>query len=180
MKRKLGIPILQKVKYQFQIEEKNINEVAKLNFKDQIELRKFTQKLNEGKDIIFNSSKAATAGELNAVMIITSLTQKIITKYTEDINPKIIEKAYQFLIETIGTYKLETLERDYQDNFIISKKANFLNEALLIWLINQNTAFEKYRELFNDDILKTESTYPAHFEQLKDFFKTQPSIDNKE
>lgn len=180
MKRKLGIPILQKVKHQFQIEEKNINEVAKLNFKDQIELRKFTQKLNEGKDIVFNSPKAATAGELNAVMIITGLTQKVIAKYNEDINPKVIKKANQFLVEKVGTYKLETLERDFQDNFITSKNASFLNETLLIWLINQNTAFEKYRELFNDDILKTESNYPAHFEQLKDFFKTQPSIDNKE
>ena len=179
MKEKLGIPILQKVKYQFKIEEKNISKEAKLVFKDQIELRKFAQQLNEGKDIIFNSAKAATAGELNAVMIIAGLTQKIISKYTEDINPRIIEKAYQFLINEIGTYRLETLERDFQDNFITSKKANVLNEALLVWLINQNPAFDKYQELFNDDILKTESNYPVHFEHLKEFFKTQPSVDNK-
>jgi len=179
MNEKLGIPILQKVKDHFQIEDKNINGDGKLVFEGQIELRKFTQKINEGKDIVFNSSKAATPGELNAVLIITGLTQKIITKYTEDINPRIIEKAYRFLIDNIGQFNLDTFEKDYQEEFVSSKKAVFLNETLLIWLINQNPAFEKYRELFNDNTLKTESNYPAHFEHLKDFFKTQPSVDNK-
>ena len=179
MIEKLGIPILQKVKDHFQIKEENINKNRKLVFESQIELRKFAQKLNEGKDIIFNSSKAATPGELNAVLIITGLTQKIIAKYTEDINPKIIEKAYRFLIAEVGQYNLDTLEKDYQEEFVSSKKTDFLSETLLIWLINQNPAFEKYRELFSDEILKTESNYPVHFEHLKEFFKTQPSVDSK-
>ena len=34
MNEKLGIPILQKVKYQFQIGEKNINSEGKLIFED--------------------------------------------------------------------------------------------------------------------------------------------------
>ena len=179
MKEKLGIPILQKVKHKFQIEEKNINRDAKLIFKNQIELRNFTQKLNEGKDLIYNSINAATAGELNAVLIITNLMRKIITRYTEDINPNIMKKAYQFLIEEMGKYDLDKIANGYQKEFLSSSKTNFLNEILLIWLINQNSAFEKYRILFNDETLKAESNYPAHFEYLKKFFKTQLSIDNK-
>ncbi|MDA3813030.1 MAG: alpha-amylase family glycosyl hydrolase [Candidatus Cloacimonetes bacterium] len=180
MKEKLGIPILQKVKYQFQIVEKNINSEGKLIFEDQIELRNFTQKLNEGKDLVYNSIKAATAGELNAVLIITSVIRKIITKYTDEINPEIMKKANQFLIDEIGKDDLDKLAKDYHKEFVSSSETDFLNETLLIWLINQNSAFEKYRVLFNDETLKTDSTYPAHFEYLKKFFKTQPSVDNKE
>ena len=112
-------------------------------------------------------------------MIITNLTQKIITKHTEEKKSKIIEKAYQYLIEKMGTYKLETLESDFRDYFVTAKKTNLLNEILLVWMINQNSAFDKYQKLFNDDILNTESNYPVHFEHLKEFFKTQPSFDNK-
>ncbi|NQT65005.1 MAG: hypothetical protein HQ554_02390, partial [FCB group bacterium] len=179
MKEKIGIPILQKVKDKFQIEEKNINRKGKLVFENQIELRNFTQKINEGKDLIYNSIKAATAGELNAVLIITSLMRKIITKYTDEKNPEIMRKAYQFLIDKIGKYDLDKLAMDYHKEFVTYSETDFLNETLLIWLINQNSAFDKYQVLFNDETLKAESNYPVHFEQLKKFFKTQNSVDNK-
>ena len=96
MKEKLGIPILHNIKNQFQIEEKNISEDGKLAFDNQFELRKFAEKLNEGKDIIYNNSKAATSGELNAVLIITGVMQNIIEKFTNNAKHQIMKDAYKF------------------------------------------------------------------------------------
>ena len=173
MKDKIGIPLLQKTKVQYQIQTKNINKEGRLYFDDQIELRNFTQKLNEGKDLIYNSSKAATAGELNAVQIITSLTRKIINRYSTELNKNVTEKADQFLTDEIGEHKVENLVKSFKAEFVTSLETENLNELLLIWMINQNKAFGKYVTLFNDDVLKTESNYPVHFELLKEFFKVQ-------
>lgn len=179
MKEKPGIPILRKIKQHYKIRDENINNNGKLFFPDQVELRKFIQKLNEGKDIVFDRSKTATPGELNALFLIVDVAQKVIKKYEENINPKLIQRAYEYLTKEIGQYKLNILHNDYKGNFISANKQHFLSETLLIWLINKNTAFKKYRELFNDNNLKTDSNYPTHFELLQEFFKTQPTFKHK-
>jgi len=173
MKDKIGIPLLQKAKDQYQIQKKYINKEGRLFFEDQIELRSFILKLNEEQDLIYNRNKAATAGELNAIQIITSLTGKIINRYSTELNKDVTAKAYQFLTDELGKHDIENLVRNFKTEFVTSSESENLNELLLIWLINQNKAFGKYKTLFDDDQLKVESKYPVHFVLLKKFFKVQ-------
>jgi len=179
MNLKPSIPILQAAKQQYKIDEDSINENGKLFFNDQIELRKFIKKFNEGKDIVYDRAKKATPGELNALLIITDVINKVISRYTINTSPELFERAFEYLSSQIGKYKLDTLKDDHSNNFISNNTQHFLSETLLIWLLNKNRAFKKYRELFDDDNLKTDSNYPIHFELLQSFFKTQPAIQNK-
>lgn len=179
MNTKPSIPILRIAKQKFKIAEERINKNGKFFLEDQIEVRSFSQKLNEGKDIVYDRAKKATPGELNALFIIADLNKKIISKYIQNISPELFEKAFEYLSSQIGEYKLDTLQVDHNNNFITNSSEHFLSDTLQIWLLNKNTAFKKYRELFSDEILKTDSDYPAHFEVLHNFVKTQPGIQNR-
>lgn len=179
MKLTPSIPILKIAKQQFRIDDDSINENGKFFINDHIELRKFTHKFNAEKDIVYNRAKKATPGELNALLIIADVIKLVISKYTKTISPKLFEKASDYLSSQLGQYKLDKLQNNHINNFIFNNDQHFLSETLLIWLLNKNRAFKKYRELFNDDHLKTDSNYPVHFELLQDFFKTEPAIHNK-
>ena len=56
-----------------------------------------------------------------------------------------------------------------------------LEEMLMLWLANQNPAFEPYRELFDDTPLRQETAYPLVMTGMREFFATQPTfgLDNQ-
>ncbi|MCF7857725.1 MAG: hypothetical protein K9N07_00160 [Candidatus Cloacimonetes bacterium] len=180
MIKKLGIPVLKAVKDKFGLKTESISKKGKLVFENQITLRRFAQQLNVGKDIILNKAKTAHPGELNAVDVISTIIQKVISAYVKKKNPSAFEKSHNFLNEKIGNLKLDRLKKDYQHSFYSYPKADFIRETLLIWILNKNEALEKYKELFDDKTLKTESDYPIQFELLQVFFKKQPGVDSKD
>ncbi len=174
-----GVPLLKKARDHFKVEEEYISKDGKLTFGDQIELREFARRLNEGKDIIFNAAKTITPGELNAVLILSGLIKKVINKYNDEISPKIISKVKTVLVDRYGQSELDDLDKRYRDSFVNTSSNEFLIETLLIWLINQNPSIVKLQELFDDVILKDSSVYPDHIDLLKKFFKNQPAVKNK-
>ncbi len=46
----------------------------------------------------------------------------------------------------------------------------------MLWLANQNPAFEPYRELFDDTPLRQETAYPLVMTGMREFFATQPTF----
>ena len=51
-----------------------------------------------------------------------------------------------------------------------------LEEILLLWLANQNRAFNPFKELFDDQKLGRSTDYPAVTAELRTYFATRPKI----
>ena len=56
----------------------------------------------------------------------------------------------------------------------ISHRQVVLEEMLMLWLANLNPAFSPFLELFDDETLERETSYPEIMGALHDFFDSQP------
>ncbi|NIV12433.1 MAG: alpha-amylase, partial [Aliifodinibius sp.] len=59
----------------------------------------------------------------------------------------------------------------------VSNREIVLEEMLLLWLANNNPAFSRYDELFDDESLEHETIYLPLLEELNEFFDDQPHLD---
>jgi glycosidase len=161
--------------------------------------RSFAQKMNQQRDLTLHPEQAIRAGQINAMGLIDEILHYIIAKYREQFNPQVMEAALDWLYLKLGkqttlaaitefthrfppvaVYKGKTSTNDYLEGKTqlptgkVSNLAIELEEMLMLWLANENTAFSPYIELFDDSQLANHSTYLEIVSQLRDFFDNQP------
>jgi glycosidase len=156
--------------------------------------RIFAHKINEKRDLITFPEQAVRASEINAMGLLDEILHYIIGLYREQRNPKVIAEALEYLEENLGKEAVDQALYTFIDNFPpiavyrqtmtaeeylagetggTPHRQVALEEMLMLWLSNVNSALAPHLELFNDTPLE-KTAYPQVINELNEFFKTQP------
>lgn len=157
--------------------------------------RQFTHQLNLQRDLASYPERAVKTGQINAMALIDEILHFVMDLYRREMNPTVMVQAYAWLEETVGKKELEQALREFVFEFPpvnvynqaistteylenstggIPNRLVALEEMLLLWLANKNTAFSPYQELFDDRRLDHETAYPYIIDGLYQFFENQP------
>jgi len=163
-------------------------------------VRQFVQKMNQKRDLIRYPEKAVKAGDVNAMGLIDEILHFITGLYREQKNQSLMKESLEWLYKKIGKKKVETALLQFVEEFppvtvyrgdITSKKylreeTNgvpnrhiALEEMLMLWLANMNSAFSPYLELFDDASLEKFTEYKQIVTSLHEFCKNQPGFGPK-
>jgi glycosidase len=155
--------------------------------------RTFAQKINDKR----SPDRSVKAAQINALGLVDELQHYALKQYREQKNPRVMQEALDYLTAQIGPREVEKTLRRFMDEFPpvavykgeitideylkgttngVSHHQIELEEMLMLWLANQNPAFEPYRELFDDTPLRQETAYPQVMTGLREFFATQPTF----
>jgi len=160
----------------YNLEKSLFDNSGKFSIPDFQTLRKIVQEINSKRDIILNPSNTIKAGELNGILLIDKIFHQLIKKYRQEVSNQIFVEAYHFLSENLPDFGLQKLFEDFLKNYAISEtsNANILIEFIINFLLNQNSAFSKYEELFDNSELLENPAYPNIMDSLTDFFENKP------
>ncbi len=129
------------------------------------------------------------ASAINAMGLIDEILHILIHQY-EKHNPGVMERAlgaagvdadtallkFTEDFPPLAVFRGETDARNYLEleSGSLQKRADALEELLILHITNQNPAVSEYKELFDEEPLKLSSPYEKTVQVLKDFFSTQP------
>jgi len=164
-------------------------------FTDFLAARRFTQKINQKRNLVNYPEQAVKASDINAIGLIDEILHLVITLYRQQIDENIFNEAYTLLKETFGTKKLHQALLVFVNEFPpisvytgdmsaeMYLKASTdgiphthitLEEMLMLWITNQNPAVSNFSELFDDTVLEKTTIYHPHNEILKNYFAEKP------
>ena len=164
-------------------------------FADFRAVRVFAQKINDKRDVLNHPERAVWAGQINAMGLIDEILHHVIGMYQRERNPQAMRQALAWVKERVGSreteralvqfamefpplavYRGELSLAEYYDGTTdgVPNEQVLLEEMLMLWLSNKNTAFQPFEELFTEEHLAAESAYPAILVELRRFFDTQP------
>ena len=154
-------------------------------------------KINTVRDVARYPERAVRAGELYAAGLIDEILHLVIATYRQRTNPDWAERAERFLRERVGAEAFEgTLKRfatefpavkvyrgdETPDAYLsgstdgVPHRFVVLEELLLLWLNNENPAFEPFLELFEDEELERSTAYREVVGGLETFFEGEPAL----
>jgi glycosidase len=157
--------------------------------------RVFSQKINEKRDLVNFPERAVQAGQINAMGLIDEILHYIVGLYRDKKNLQIMKQAIDGLYEEFGKSTLDALLRKFAEEFPtvsiyrreiemdaylkgetggIPHRQIVLEEMLMLWLANMNSAFSFLIELFDDSTLERETSYLKIIDRLHTFFDHQP------
>lgn len=166
-----------------------------LKLPDYHALRLIVKKIYEKKDLKGFSHQPIRAGELNAIGLLNEIYRYILNAYRLTKNPDGFEDAQKWLEKKLSLETLNTTTKIFIELFpphsvLFNKKSMheyitdktdelpniqiILKELIILYLANNNPAIGNYVELFNDIELRQKSSYNDTFQELENFFKTQP------
>uniref|UniRef100_A0A7C4XC49 Alpha-amylase n=1 Tax=candidate division WOR-3 bacterium TaxID=2052148 RepID=A0A7C4XC49_UNCW3 len=125
--------------------------------------------------------------------LIDEILHFVIEKYQKEKNPDAFENAIRELKKKMKKEKFERVMEKFVENFpplsvylgdkssgeYLGKNSNLvatLKEIILLFLANENPAFNQFKELFDDTDLRNNTDYKLIIDFLEDFFKTQPTF----
>ena len=156
--------------------------------------RVFSQKINEKRDLVNYPEQAVKVGQINAMGLIDEILHYIIGLYSNEKNLQIMKQVLDWLYEKFGKSAVDEALRRFADEFPtvsiyrreieidaylegqtagVPNRQIVLEEMLMLWLANMNSAFSPFLELFNDSVLKKETSYLQIITSLHPFFNTQ-------
>ena len=159
--------------------------------------REFAHKINQLRTDNDDPDSFASPADINAMGLIDEISHHIIEEYYKTHGKSIQSALARFLIGRIGREEvIETLtkfnqqfpptavyrgEESVQDYLNGSDHGtrNYditVEEMLMTWLLNVNPAAKRYREIFDDRHLYTNSAYAPLLDGIQAFFKTQPTF----
>jgi glycosidase len=157
--------------------------------------RVFAQRMNEVRNTAANPHLAIRSGQINALGLIDEILHYVVGQYRTRMNPALYDDLLAWLEQEVGKRKLNTALRAFLREFPpvavyqgkldlnaylagasdgIPHRAAAAEELLMLWLGNQNPAFQPYQELFDDSNLKEKTAYSEIADSLHAFFETQP------
>ncbi len=164
-------------------------------FSDFHTVRLFAKRMNETRENGADPERTIKAGDLNAMGLIDEISHLIFDQYRKERNPDLIVLAQKRLVENLGRESVENTVVRFLEHFppvdvyrgeqsveeyLMDKTGGTpnllvaLEEMVLLFLCNRNTAFSPFAELFDDRDLWRETAYLSIMESLDGFFKTQP------
>ncbi|GAB4340356.1 MAG: alpha-amylase family glycosyl hydrolase [Calditrichia bacterium] len=157
--------------------------------------RRFAQQINEKRDTVRNPQVAVKASQINAMGLIDEILHYVVYLYREQIDSRVLKKATQEIDDRFGVEETQKLFADFLELFPPgpvytgklspevylngttggrSNRELILEEIVLLWLANENPAFQPFAELFDDNRLREETGYLKVIGFLKNFFEKQP------
>ncbi|MDY6845608.1 MAG: alpha-amylase family glycosyl hydrolase [Chloroflexota bacterium] len=157
--------------------------------------RKFTQKINQHRDLVNFPEKAVSAGDINAIGLIDEIMHLVVSLYRKTVDENIMAEALEDLEEQFGeeelnkafvrftetfppidVYKGEISAEEYlQSQSKGTPNTHItLEEMMMLWLVNKNPAVMSFLELFDDTVLSQSTIYRDVIESLQEFFKHKP------
>ena len=157
--------------------------------------QRVAHKINAKRDAARFPERAVRAGDLYAAGLIDEVLHLLVAGYVER-HPNFFEKALATLTSSLGEAAVErTLTRfatdfparpvyagdrsvaDYLagESDGVPHRHVVLEELLMLWLANQNPAFERFIELFDDRALREETAYEGVVEALGGFAEGEPA-----
>ncbi|MCB0276313.1 MAG: alpha-amylase, partial [Calditrichaeota bacterium] len=182
-------------RYQFDLSLFTTN--GRVIFANPYAARLFSQKINDARDLISQPDSAASAADITAMGLIDEILHSVIARYRQEVNPRVFQEAITYLQQEISLPELETTLQQFVNDFPplqvytgqktvlqylagssngVSHREMALEEMLLLWFSNNNPAFAKYRELFDDQELRQNTAYPRIMTGMRSFFDTQPPL----
>jgi glycosidase len=157
--------------------------------------RLFAQRMNEKRDLINFPEQAIKAGQINAMGLIDEILHYIVGLYRGEKNPQVMQQALEWLYGRFGKQKVDETLRKFANEFPavavyrreveldiylegetagVPHRLILLEEMLMLWLANMNSAFSPFIELFDDSTLEKDTFYLQMVEALHPFFDNQP------
>ncbi len=143
--------------------------------------RVFAQKMNQKRDVVNFPEQAVKASQINALGLIYELTHFVFRDYCEKRAPTLLADMLASANERVGAEAVDTTLRKFVDEFpplpvyrremdvqtylddTTEGKPNrelVVEEMIMLWVSNANSAFAPFHELFDDLQLKKETAYP--------------------
>jgi glycosidase len=148
--------------------------------------REFAHRLNEHRP----AGKAVSASDIYALGLIDEALHLVVARHRREIAPRLWTEALDLLGEEVGPGPLDELllafVEEFPPNTVFSGEITAgeylagetdgeehreaaLEELVLVWLANRNPAFEPFRELFDDDVLRQMTAYGTAVRRLESF-----------
>jgi glycosidase len=159
--------------------------------------RKLAQKLNDARGPEADAAEVANAGALFAMGLIDELNHALVARYREEIDPAVLTDAVRWFeaqsspadvarmllafteqFPNMAVYRGELSAAEWLKGTSdgLPNREAALEELMLLWIANRNPAFGRYRELFNDADLQTQTIYQKVTATLPDYFVTRPPL----
>jgi glycosidase len=159
--------------------------------------RDFAQVMNRKRDLVRHPEQAVRAGDVNAMGLIHEIMHHLVSEYLEQTGPGLFNEALSHLKKAHGETAVEELlerfvsefpprsvragektPREHLDGEIEGQSGWEVaaEELLLLYLENENPAFDPFEELFDDSELEEETHYEDFIEGLQSFFSSQPAF----
>jgi len=159
--------------------------------------RRLASQLNEARGADADPAKTINAGALFAMGLIDELNHALVAQYRKEIDPAVHSEAIRWFASKLDPTKIEQLLLTFVEQFpnvavyrgeltaqqwlngttdSLPNREAALEELMLLWLSNMNPAFAPFRELFNDEPLKTQTVYKSVTAALPDYLTTRPPL----
>jgi hypothetical protein len=159
--------------------------------------REFAHRMNLVRDVKNHPELAVNAGALYVMGLIDEASHAVMASYRQRLDPNVMVDALSFFSEQVGSEALEKMLLTFVQRFPgstvyrgehtaeewlagstagISHRAAAIEEMMLLWMANRNTAFRPFEELFEDSTLAEKTAYRRVAEQFPTYFATRPLI----
>jgi len=159
--------------------------------------REFAYRMNLVRDVKNHPERAVNAAALYAMGLIDEASHAVISRYRQQFDPNVMVDALSFFSEQVGPRELDKMLLAFVEQFPGSTvyrgeqtakewlagatdgtphRAAALEEMMLLWMANRNTAFRPFEELFEDSKLAEKTAYRRVALQLPAYFATRPLI----
>lgn len=155
--------------------------------------RIFAERMNVDRD----SSRAVRPGEIGAMGLIDEISHLMFRRYRQQVAPTLLHDALGWLAADLGPALVEAVLERFCEHFppvavyrgVMSPQAYLagasageahreaaLEELLMLWLANQNPAFRRFGELFDDGVLDHDTGYRQLLASLLRFLGGMPAM----
>ncbi len=166
-------------------------------FADLAASRALANKINEVRGAASDPAAAVNPAALFAMGLIDELSHALVAHYRKNYDPEVMKRALSWFEGKVGADGVEKLLRTFVAEFPnvevyrsretaeqwlagstdgVPHREAALEEILLLWLANQNRAFNPFKELFDDQKLGKSTDYPTVTAELQTYFASRPRI----
>jgi glycosidase len=189
--------ISQATRTRYQVEDVLFSYTGNVVFADLAASRALANKINEARGAANDPTAAVNPAALFAMGLIDELSHALVAHYRKNYDPEVMKRALSWFEGKVGADGVEKLLRTFVAEFPsvevyrgretaeqwlagstdgVPHREAALEEILLLWLANQNRAFNPFKELFDDQKLGKSTDYPTVTAELKTYFATRPKI----
>ena len=189
--------ISQATRSRYQVDDVLFSYTGNVVFADLAASRALANKINEVRGAANDPAAAVNPAALFAMGLIDELSHALVAHYRKNYDPEVMKRALSWFEGKVGAEGVEKLLHTFVAEFPnvaiyrgretaeqwlagstdgVPHREAALEEILLLWLANQNRAFNPFKELFDDQKLGKSTDYPTVTAELQTYFATRPKI----